>query len=124
MKTTTRIASVLLTALSAALVSQAALAQQVTDASKQLTREEVLADAILAKRAGLDQFHDPEIQQLMPEAYAAAQAKYRELRAGTAFARARSSEGDGLWTRSWRREREEGLAVKPGDGARVPRRRV
>jgi len=86
MKTTTRIASVLLTALSAALVSQAALAQQVTDASKQLTREEVLADAILAKRAGLDQFHDPEIQQLMPEAYAAAQAKYRELRAGTAFA--------------------------------------
>lgn len=86
MKTTTRITTALLTALSAALVSQAALAQQATDAPKQLTREEVLADAILAKRAGLDQFHDPEIQQLMPEAYAAAQAKYRELRAGSAFA--------------------------------------
>lgn len=86
MKTTTRIATALLTALSAAMVSQAAVAQQATDTPKQLTREEVLADAILAKRAGLDQFHDPEIQQLMPEAYAAAQAKYRELRAGSAFA--------------------------------------
>jgi len=86
MKTTTRIASVLLTALSAALLSQAALAQATTETPKQLTREEVLADAILAKRAGLDQFHDPEIQQLMPDAYAAAQAKYRELREGAAFA--------------------------------------
>lgn len=86
MKTTTRIASALLTALSAALVSQAAVAQQSSAASMQLTREEVLADAILAKRAGLDQFHDPEIQQLMPEAFAAAQAKYRELRESAAFA--------------------------------------
>jgi hypothetical protein len=86
MKTTTRIASALLTALSAALVSQAALAQQAPEVAKQLTREEVQADAILAKRAGLDQFHDPEIQQLMPEAYAAAQAKYQQLRASSAFA--------------------------------------
>ena len=86
MKTTTRIASALLTALSAALVSQAALAQQAPEAPKQLTREEVQADAILAKRAGLDQFHDPEIQQLMPEAYAAAQAKYQQLRSSSAFA--------------------------------------
>jgi len=86
MKTTTRIASALLAALSAALVSQAALAQQSTDAPKQLTREEVQADAILAKRAGLDQFHDPEIQLLMPEAYAAAQAKYQALRTSSAFA--------------------------------------
>ncbi len=82
MKTTARIASVLL----AALVSQAALAQQAPEAAKQLTREEVQADAILAKRAGLDQFHDPEIQQLMPEAFAAAQAKYRQLRESAAFA--------------------------------------
>jgi hypothetical protein len=86
MKTTARIASVLLTALSAALVSQAALAQQAAETTQPLTREEVLADAILAKRAGLEQFHDPEIQQLMPEAYAAAQAKYRELRQSAAFA--------------------------------------
>lgn len=86
MKTTTRIASALLTALSAALVSQAALAQQAPEAPKQLTRAEVQADAILAKRAGLDQFHDPEIQQLMPEAFAAAQAKYQELRTSSAFA--------------------------------------
>ena len=86
MKTTTRIACALLTALSATLVSQAALAQQAPEATKQLTREEVQADAILAKRAGLDQFHDPEIQQLMPEAYAAAQAKYQQLRASAAFA--------------------------------------
>lgn len=86
MKTTTRIAATLLTALSAALMSHAALAQQATDAPRQLSREEVQADAILAKRAGLDQFHDPEIQMLMPEAYEAAQAKYRELRASSAFA--------------------------------------
>ena len=86
MKTTTRSAFILLTALSAALVSQAALAQQAPEATRQLTREEVQADAILAKRAGLDQFHDPEIQQLMPEAYAAAQAKYQQLRSSAAFA--------------------------------------
>lgn len=86
MKTTTRLASALLVTLGAALVSQTALAQQAPQAGKPLTREEVLADAILAKRAGLDQFHDPEIQQLMPEAYAAAQAKYQALRASEAFA--------------------------------------
>ena len=86
MKTSSRIASALLAALSAALVSQAALAQQSAEAPKPLTREEVQADAILAKRAGLDQFHDPEIQQLMPEAYAAAQAKYQQLRSSAAFA--------------------------------------
>jgi hypothetical protein len=74
------------TALSALLISQTALAQQTADAVKPLTREEVLADAILAKRAGLDRFHDPEIQQLMPDEYAAAQARYRELRASAAFA--------------------------------------
>lgn len=86
MKTTTRIACALLAALSTALVSQAALAQQATDTPRQLSREEVQADAILAKRAGLDQFHDPEIQMLMPEAYAAAQAKYQALRTSAAFA--------------------------------------
>lgn len=86
MKTSTRIAVTLLTALSTTLAAQAALAQQAPEAPKPLTREEVLADAILAKRAGLDRFHDPEIQQLMPEDYAAAQARYRELRAGKAFA--------------------------------------
>jgi Domain of unknown function (DUF4148) len=86
MKTTTRITAAVLTALSVALMSQAALAQQANDAPRQLSREEVQADAILAKRAGLDQFHDPEIQMLMPEAYEAAQAKYRELRASSAFA--------------------------------------
>lgn len=86
MKTTTRIAATLLTALSAALMSQTALAQQANVAPQSLTREEVQADAILAKRAGLDQFHDPEIQMLMPEAYAAAQAKYQALRTSAAFA--------------------------------------
>lgn len=47
MKTTTRSAFILLTALSAALVSQAAFLNR-PRSRQQLTREEVQADAILA----------------------------------------------------------------------------
>ena len=86
MNTTTRIAATLLTAASTVLAAQVAFAQQSPQATQPLTREEVQADAILAKRAGLDAFHDPEIQQLMPDAYAAAQARYQALRASAAFA--------------------------------------
>lgn len=86
MNTTARIAATLLTALGTLFAAQAALAQQSPQPNQPLTREEVQADAILAKRAGLDAFHDPEIQQLMPDAYAAAQARYQALRASAAFA--------------------------------------
>lgn len=76
---------VLATALVASLMSTPAWAQSSTESPRPLSREEVLADAALAKRAGLDRFQDPEIQLLMPEAYAAAQAEYRKLREGVAF---------------------------------------
>lgn len=79
------LSTVLATALVASLMSTPAWAQSSTESPRPLSREEVLADAALAKRAGLDRFQDPEIQLLMPEAYAAAQAEYRKLREGVAF---------------------------------------
>lgn len=81
----TVLATALVASLMSTLAATPAWAQSSTESPRPLSREEVLADAALAKRAGLDRFQDPEIQLLMPEAYAAAQAEYRKLREGVAF---------------------------------------